>query len=325
MTTTQPRRLTGQPSTSMVVAGQPNTFAGQVRDEEIVYIDSSYFGTVPAEPKRVIDSWFRSLRDANHTQGIEDLTVAMGEPNLPFTWYSGSKPENSLTQVFKGDVQPTQSLSGAMRHTDSARSRDYFVQHLQRSGEPRPVMMSFGSNAYQSEPKAAVVRVSSEGVFLSRQDDLIRQGSPDGAEPGLRFDVSVTPKPLIKGGTYALMVSGASSRYGKRVETLRGLAADEEITVNETSVEDFRYFVNSVVPTQNAQLVVMDNGNLRAVWKNQEGSHLGLQFLGGQLVQYVVFRRGGPEGKVYRLVGESSLDEMRKSVEDWGLSSLMSA
>ena len=116
-----------------------------------------------------------------------------------------------------------------------------------------------------------------------------------------------------------------SDVYDKRIETLRGFAADEEITVNETSVRDFRYFVDSVVPTQNAQLVVMDNGNLRAVWKNDDGSHLGLQFLGAHLVQYVVFRRGGPEGKVYRLAGESSFDEMRKSIEVWGLSSLMSA
>ena len=113
--------------------------------------------------------------------------------------------------------------------------------------------------------------------------------------------------------------------YEQRIDTLRGLASDEEITVNETSVEDFRYFVSSVVPTQNAQLIVMDNGNLRAVWKNDDSSHLGLQFLGGHLVQFVVFRRGAPERKVYRLAGESSFDEMRKSIEDWWLLSLMSA
>jgi hypothetical protein len=144
-------------------------------------------------------------------------------------------------------------------------------------------------------------------------------------EPSLNVDPKVTRSLLPFDDGFFVAFHAKSDVYDKRIETLRGFAADEEITVNETSVRDFRYFVDSVVPTQNAQLVVMDNGNLRAVWKNDDGSHLGLQFLGGQVVQYVVFRRGGLEGEVYRLAGENSFDEMRKSIEVWGLSSLMSA
>lgn len=55
---------------------------------------------------------------------------------------------------------------------------------------------------------------------------------------------------------------------------------------------------------------MMDNGNLRAIWKKADGGHLALQFLGHHLVQYVVFQRGEPEGEMHRLAGEGSFEEI---------------
>lgn len=36
-------------------------------------------------------------------------------------------------------------------------------------------------------------------------------------------------------------------------------------------------------------ITLLDNGNIRILWKNQEGEQIGLQFLGGKQVQYVLF------------------------------------
>ena len=109
-----------------------------------------------------------------------------------------------------------------------------------------------------------------------------------------------------------------SPRYRKRVETLMGYASEEGITVNNPSVKDFEQFVDVVISTSKAMLVVMDNGNVRAIWKNSH-SRLGVEFRGGGRVHYVVSMQMPLEGKLYEDSGECSFDEIRASVDRWGL------
>ena len=318
MTTAQSRQLTRQPSTSMIVAGQPNTFAGQIRDDETLNLTHGRRGNRPVDLGRVIDFQENSFHVPRNPQMIYGFSMAQGELGSGFTWPCMNEAENSWFRASLGEVQ-----------VEGFEDNAWVVgENFGRSHTDQMSWMgahSFDDRVYQWRPSLSGELTSFEDSRRAFIEANRHPLSPRGEERARKFDPEVTRNLLRHSfGLFEVFLT-RSGVYEQRIDTLRGFAADEEITVNETSVEDFRYFVSSVVPTQNAQLVVMDNGNLRAVWKNQEGSHIGLQFLGGHLVQYVVFRRGGPEGKVYRLVGESSFDEMRKLIEDWGLSSLMSA
>ena len=66
---------------------------------------------------------------------------------------------------------------------------------------------------------------------------------------------------------------------------------DEDIEhVNEESIRDFWSFMNSEKFARRAGLVLQDNGNLRAVWRDGCGHNVGLEFQGGGLVLYVIFK-----------------------------------
>jgi len=67
----------------------------------------------------------------------------------------------------------------------------------------------------------------------------------------------------------------------------------------------------------------MDNGNLRAVWKDEQGAHLGLQFLGGGMVQYVIFKRRRQEQPVSRVSGCDSLEGLERQIDAFELHSLL--
>ena len=83
--------------------------------------------------------------------------------------------------------------------------------------------------------------------------------------------------------------------YEARIEELRGFAEDEEDDediepVNEDSIGDFWSFMGAKGFSRRAGLVLLDNGNLRAVWRDNAGSNVGLEFLGGGTVLYVMFK-----------------------------------
>lgn len=318
MTTTLSRQPTGQSSISMTVAGQLNTAGGQTRDDQALYFTLGSQGNHPVDPWRVVDFKENSFRGPRNPQMVYGISMAKGEQEPLFTRLSVDEPEHSWFRASLEDVQ-AEGFEGnpwvvgenfGRPHTDRI---SWLAAH------------SFDGRVYQRRPRllgALIPFEDSRRAFIEANRHLVSQRRQERAR---MFDPETTRDMWVAPVGFFVAFQAKSGVYDKRIETLRRLAADEEIKVNEASVEDFRYFVGFVVPTQNAQLIVMDNGNLRAVWKNDEGSHLGLQFLGGRRVQFVVFRRGGPERKVDRLAGESSFDEMRKSIGDWGLSPLVSA
>ena len=65
----------------------------------------------------------------------------------------------------------------------------------------------------------------------------------------------------------------------------------------------------------------MDNGNLRTVWKDENGAHLGLQFLGGGWVQYVIFKRRNKAELVSRVAGCDTLKGLQYLIDAFQLQS----
>ncbi len=111
--------------------------------------------------------------------------------------------------------------------------------------------------------------------------------------------------------------------YRLRIEALRSDAALDGFSVNEASKDDFWSFVGASSCAQKAGLVLMDNGNLRAVWKGDNGSHVGLQFLGGRLVEYAIFKRRQAAKYISRVAGCDTLDGIKKQIRAFDLTAMM--
>ena len=126
----------------------------------------------------------------------------------------------------------------------------------------------------------------------------------------------------------------AENRYGKlspevrqtyrsRIAELREYGIEDGVIVNPASEKDFWAFVKSLPATRPGSLVLMDNGNLRAVWKGGRGSHLGLQFLGGRMIQYVIFKQRPGASKVSRVTGADTFDGIKRQIDAFELKSLV--
>ena len=99
--------------------------------------------------------------------------------------------------------------------------------------------------------------------------------------------------------------------YSLRIELLRSDAEDDGLVLNEASEKDFWQYIRSAPFAQKAGLVLVDNGNLRAVWKDDDESHFGIQFLGSQWVEYVIFKRRPSTVDVARVAGRDTLEGVR--------------
>ena len=89
--------------------------------------------------------------------------------------------------------------------------------------------------------------------------------------------------------------------YRDRVQMLCCEGEAEGIELHSPSEEDFYSFVKSAPFSGRASLVLIDNGNLRAVWRNDDGSHVGIQFRGGQTVSCVIFKRRSSASGISRV------------------------
>ena len=111
--------------------------------------------------------------------------------------------------------------------------------------------------------------------------------------------------------------------YRNRIAELREYGLEDGVTVNPASEKDFWAFVKSLPAARPGSLVLMDNGNLRAVWKGEQGSHLGLQFLGRRMVEYVIFKRRPRASKVSRVAGADTFDGVKRQIDAFELSALL--
>ena len=112
--------------------------------------------------------------------------------------------------------------------------------------------------------------------------------------------------------------------YVNRIKELRGFAADDDdcSDVRESSKADFWSFVQSMPRAKEAELVLLDNGNLRAVWEGDGDDHLGIQFLGDGLGEFVIFHRRENAKKISRVAGIDTLKGVKIQVCAFGITLL---
>ena len=113
--------------------------------------------------------------------------------------------------------------------------------------------------------------------------------------------------------------------YRSRIEELRRFAALDGFSVSKASERDFWSFLTSMPFVCKAEMVLLDNGNLRVIWDDEDDNHIGLQFLGNGRLQYVIFRRQKGSSHVSRVAGRDTFDGVRSQVRLFELESLVKA
>ena len=113
--------------------------------------------------------------------------------------------------------------------------------------------------------------------------------------------------------------------YRNRIEELRCFGELDGISVNQASEKDFWAFFRAFPLAREAELALLDNANLRAIWDDEDGNHVGLQFLGNGRLQYVIFRRQKRNSHVSRVAGRDTFKGVRCRLRLFELESLLQA
>ncbi len=99
-----------------------------------------------------------------------------------------------------------------------------------------------------------------------------------------------------------------------RIAELKSMADDEGVKISTESENDLGSFLDSVGYTQRPYLALLDNGNLRAVWKNVDGGQIGLQFRGCNEVHYVFFALRPPGRFMARAAGRDTIPGIKRQI-----------
>lgn len=98
---------------------------------------------------------------------------------------------------------------------------------------------------------------------------------------------------------------------------LRELQIDARLSgdpLSTASLLDLFRFLSSINLAHRPAIFLLDNGNFRALWKNSENEQVGLQFLGDEVVQYVIFSRRADHSMLTADSGRESLSNIRAKI-----------
>ena len=113
------------------------------------------------------------------------------------------------------------------------------------------------------------------------------------------------------------------SAYDNRISVLEEQAYAEGYFLNSGSKEALQVFFGNNPLIRLSHLALLENGNLRAVWKGADASHIGLQFLNNGLIQYVLFKRRRANLPVSRACGRDTPRSILKQVSAFQLDEIL--
>ena len=113
------------------------------------------------------------------------------------------------------------------------------------------------------------------------------------------------------------------SAYDDRIEVLKKQAELDGYSLNPASQATFLEFFRRNPLIRRGRLVLMESGNLRAVWKGENGAHIGLQFLHNRSIQYVIFKHRKPSFPVSRVYGHDTTDGIIRQIDAFDLGSVL--
>jgi hypothetical protein len=111
----------------------------------------------------------------------------------------------------------------------------------------------------------------------------------------------------------------------QRIKALKIEAQSINHVVSYASEKDKIDFLSEHPFVTRPFISLLDNGNLRALWKNEFGEQIGLQFLGNKQIQYVLFARRGENVPIARSAGRDTLANIRTQIQASNLGHLLTA
>jgi hypothetical protein len=114
-----------------------------------------------------------------------------------------------------------------------------------------------------------------------------------------------------------------ANEISKRLRFLRIEAETDRNPFSDASLIDFQAFMRETGTRSRPSLFLNDNGNLRALWKNDRREQIGLQFLGEGNIQFVIFgQRRGTLGMA-RVAGIDAKDKILGHIKASGTEGLL--
>ena len=111
--------------------------------------------------------------------------------------------------------------------------------------------------------------------------------------------------------------------YEERLGFLEKVGLTEGIELNIDSETDFWEFIDTPLISRQAELVFIGEGNIRAIWEDEDENFLGLHFLGNRRIIYVIFQQH-PGGKDTTIdTGVESFRGIKKKISQFGLTQLV--
>ena len=114
-----------------------------------------------------------------------------------------------------------------------------------------------------------------------------------------------------------------ASAYKDRIRVLKEQAEFDGYLLSQPSKAAFLEFIERNPRIKRGRLLLMENGNLRAVWKGENGAHLGLQFRDRQSIQYVIFKQRKPSAPVSRVSGSDTMEGISRQIEAFDLGNVL--
>jgi hypothetical protein len=96
-----------------------------------------------------------------------------------------------------------------------------------------------------------------------------------------------------------------------RLAELQDEAKEENLSISEKSKADLIKFTQDNTNIKRPHIFLVENGNFRAVWKNDKDEQVGIQFLGDDVGQFVIFVARNDANFVARSCGRDSLANSR--------------
>ena len=124
----------------------------------------------------------------------------------------------------------------------------------------------------------------------SRIRDAIRSNSPGTL-------ASASSQPTTSEIRLAYLVQFAKAKAHARISELQECAADEEIPLNPSSLDDLQEWVDSTPLVEDPNIFLLDNGNFRIIKTGASGSQFGIEFLGSRKIRYTIVERDPVSGK----------------------------
>lgn len=96
----------------------------------------------------------------------------------------------------------------------------------------------------------------------------------------------------------------------ERLEELEVVGKEENLIMSQDSKSEFLKFIHLLKPSIRPLIFIVENGNLRALWPHDDGRQIGLQFLGEERIQYVMFDEKQSDGTVNTEYGRTSFKKI---------------